>query len=45
MDNDSIGLHWYAGHPSSQIANNEVTESNYTTHNSLLSRTLQGILA
>ena len=41
---DNIGLHWYAGHPLSQNANNSLNENNYYKVNSLLSRTLKGIL-
>jgi hypothetical protein len=45
MDEDSIGLHWYAGHVFSQKANNELNENTYKKENNLLSRVINHILS
>ena len=41
---DSIGLHWYAGHPLSQNTNSAINENNYFGFDNLLGRTLKKVL-
>lgn len=41
MDEDSIGLHWYAGHILSQNANDTLSPDNFKEYNTLLSRVIK----
>jgi hypothetical protein len=44
MDENCVGLHWYAGHSLSQQINSILNESNYKEQNTLLSRILKKVL-
>lgn len=44
LDEECIGLHWYAGHPLSQVYNNEVNADNYKQFDNLISKTIAKIL-
>ena len=41
---NSIGIHWYGGHPLSQEYNNKVNEKNYMDYNCTISKAIQVIL-
>jgi hypothetical protein len=41
---ESIGYHWYAGHPSIQKYNNILTEKNYKKHNNVFTTLVKEIL-
>lgn len=44
LTGNTIGIHWYAGHPVSQHFNNIVTEDNYKEHESIITNKIGEIL-
>ena len=44
FSNESIGYHWYTGHPAIQNLNNILTEKNYMNHNNTFTTLVKEIL-
>jgi hypothetical protein len=45
IDDDSIGIHWYGGHPESGEYENALTETNYKNYPNIISAIISRILA